>query len=378
AKVGRHEQAAGEFGRLAADDSARDTLAKLGMSLDALLAEQGWALVDAGKSADADRVFTHLLEKFPASPHAGEARFNLAESANQDGRHAEVVRLLAPLAASPPPAAGTAASALGDSSARLIPAVLYRLGRSQAELKDWKAAATTLDRLLRQFPDNLYRREARFLRAEAALELGDATAAGKDFAALLAEPARPDDPPSLRRSVRLEQVRCRVVLRQWKELVPEIQALRAELKPGDPAIAELDYAQGQASMGLGRMDDARKSFQTVIAARRGGELAAQAQLMRGETFFHEGRLREALREFLQVDILYDVPRWQAAALLEAGKVYERLGQWADAAEIYDRLLAKLPANDPDAATARSRVDAARKRAAKPAQSAEKNGPGRTS
>ena len=70
--------------------------------------------------------------------------------------------------------------------------------------------------------------------------------------------------------------------------------------------------------------------------------------MRGETYFHEDRLREALREFLQVDILYDAPRWQAAALLEAGKVYERLDQWADAAETYSRLVARFP-QDPDAA-----------------------------
>ncbi len=69
--------------------------------------------------------------------------------------------------------------------------------------------------------------------------------------------------------------------------------------------------------------------------------------MRGETYFHEDRLREALREFLRVDILYDAPRWQAAALLEAGKVYERLDQWADAAETYRRLVDKFP-QDPDA------------------------------
>ena len=123
-------------------------------------------------------------------------------------------------------------------------------------------------------------------------------------------------------------------------------------------MAELDYALGQARMGLGRMEEARTTFQAVIDARRGGELAAQAQLMRGETLFHEGRLREALREFLQVDILYHAPRWQAAALLEAGKVYERLDQWADAAETYDSLVARFP-RDPDAATARSRGESAR-------------------
>ena len=64
--------------------------------------------------------------------------------------------------------------------------------------------------------------------------------------------------------------------------------------------------------------------------------------MRGETYFHQDQFHEALRDFLKVDILHDAPRWQAAALLEAGKVYERLDQWADAAETYERLLSKFP------------------------------------
>jgi TolA-binding protein len=112
--------------------------------------------------------------------------------------------------------------------------------------------------------------------------------------------------------------------------------------------------------GLARFDDARAAYQAVIDARKGGELAARAQLMRGETYFHEKNYREAIREFLKVDILYDAPTWQAAALLEAGKVYERLAQWADAAETYDRLRSRFP-NDPNVAEAKTRQDAARKK-----------------
>ncbi len=158
-----------------------------------------------------------------------------------------------------------------------------------------------------------------------------------------------------------------MALKRWKDVVQAVQALRGELKPDDPAIADLDFALGHARVGAGRMEEARQSFQAVIDARRGGELAARAQLMRGEAYFHEDRLREALREFLQVDILYDAPRWQAAALLEAGKVYERLDQWADAAETYNRLVARFP-GEPEAATARSRGEAAGQRATKAAQS----------
>jgi cellulose synthase operon protein C len=84
-------------------------------------------------------------------------------------------------------------------------------------------------------------------------------------------------------------------------------------------------------------------------------------LMRGETFFHQKAYHEALREFLKVDILYDAPRWQAAALLEAGKVHEQLDQWADAAATYQKLLSKFP-GDSHAAEATTRLDAARQRA----------------
>jgi TolA-binding protein len=371
AKLGRHDAAATEYEHLLNDRLARDALAKIGATPDALLAALGWSLVDASKAEQADRVFARLLQEYPESPHAADARFNLAETANQARNYKEVVRLLGPMAAAKPAAPSRSGrpsdparpAPAGDSSDRLLPAVLYRLGRTQIELRDWPAAAATLDRLIAQFPENPYRREARFLRAEAALQLGDATAAEAGFAALWAEPSPPGDPPGLRRSVRLEQIRSWVALKRWKDLVPAIQALRGELKPDDPGLAELDYALGQAQLGLGRMEEARKSFQAVIEARKGGELAAQAQLMRGETYFHEDHLREAIREFLRVDILYDAPRWQAAALLEAGKAYERLDQWADAAETYNGLVARFP-QDPEAPTARSRAETARQRAAK--------------
>jgi TolA-binding protein len=113
---------------------------------------------------------------------------------------------------------------------------------------------------------------------------------------------------------------------------------------------------------MGRLDEARAAFQKVLDARRSGDLAAQAQLMLGETFFHQDQFHEALREFLKVDILYKAPHWQASALLEAGKVYERLDQWPDAAEIYQRLLTRFP-NDPVAEDARTRREQATRRAA---------------
>jgi TolA-binding protein len=80
--------------------------------------------------------------------------------------------------------------------------------------------------------------------------------------------------------------------------------------------------------------------------------------MRGESYFLDDHFLEARMEFLRVDINYpDAPRWRAAALLEAGKVDERLGQWSEAVATYDDLIARF-GEDPSAAEARKRRAAA--------------------
>ncbi len=159
--------------------------------------------------------------------------------------------------------------------------------------------------------------------------------------------------------VRLRHVQSLLGVGGWNDALTRAEALKRDLPAGDPVVAELDFARGRALLGSGRPDDARLALQAVIDARKGGDLAAQAHVLRGETYFHQDRFREALGEFLKVDILYDVPRWQAAALLEAGKVYERLAQWGDAVETYERLCSRFP-GDPRAAEARGRLEAARK------------------
>ena len=259
--------------------------------------------------------------------------------------------------------------AAAASLRRLLPAALYRLGRTQAELKNWADAVVTLDRLLSDFPDNPYRREARYLRAESALRNGNVSAAEKEFGALLAEPPAAADPKGLIPAVRLKRIQCWIALKRWKDALEGARAEKRERTAGDPTLAELDYVMGQALLGLGQLEKARAAFQAVIDVRKEGELAAQAQLMRGETYFHQEQFHEALRDFLKVDILHDSPRWQAAALLEAGKVYERLDQWADAAETYERLLSKF-ATEPSAAEARRRLDAANRRSASKASGAK--------
>lgn len=311
---------------------------------DAVLSEWGWALIDADKPAEADTVFKRLLHDHPESPHAADARFNLAESANLANRPDEVLDLLGPLAA---PGAKV--------PPRLGQSVLYRLGRTQAELKRWPEAAQTLDRLLTDFPETTYRREARLLRAEVALESGDTQAADTILSALSAEPTQSSDPAGFALAVRRRRVQALLGLKKWSEVVATAEAVLKDAPEG-PHVAELHFARGRALQQMASWDAARAAYRAAIAARKGGELAARAQFMIGETYFHQKDYAEAIRQFLMVEVLHDAPTWQAAALLETGKAYERLSQWADAAETYKRLRTRFP-NEPSAAEALTRLEA---------------------
>ena len=50
----------------------------------------------------------------------------------------------------------------------------------------------------------------------------------------------------------------------------------------------------------------------------------------------------AQREYSRLELLYAFPTWQAAALLQAGKCHEKLGEWKQAAERYGHLLKNYP------------------------------------
>ncbi len=335
---------------------AKDYAATSGEPADAVLVEWGWSLVDAGRAGEADAVFGRLLAEFPDGPHAADARFNLAESAFAARDFDRVLDLLKPVAAE-----GSAAKPA------LIQSALYRLGRAQAEKRDRPGASASFARLVADYPDGPFRREGRFWKAEVAFQAGDAKAAEANYAALAAGAPAVSDPKGLVATARGRRAQCLVQLGRWADALAAADAFKADHpadQPADPLGPEVDYARGRALQGLARFEEAREAFDRAIEARKGSELAARAQLMRGETFFHQEQYRDALREFYRVVIQYNAPEWQAVALLEAGKVHEKLDQWTEAAETYEKLRARFP-GDRNVDEAGRRIEAARRRVARP-------------
>ena len=100
-------------------------------------------------------------------------------------------------------------------------------------------------------------------------------------------------------------------------------------------------------MNRAELNDAREAYQSVVVSATGAktETAAMAQWMIGETYFMQREFNQAIKAYHRVEVLHSYPQWQAAALLQAGKCHEMLGQWGDeATKLYSQIPQGLPDN----------------------------------
>ncbi len=125
---------------------------------------------------------------------------------------------------------------------------------------------------------------------------------------------------------------------------------------------EVDLVLGRARAAEGDFEQAREHYRRTCRSPRGAktETAAVAQLLIGESYFHQQNYAAALREYLAVEILYAYPDLQATALLQAAKCYEQLGEWKQAVALYDRLAQDFPGSQLVEEASRRRQDAAQR------------------
>lgn len=313
---------------------------------DQILSEWAYLLLDAGKIADADKVFERILKDSPGSKFAAESRLNLAESAYTAKDYEKVKSLLAEV---------VEAKSKGQVDDSLRESAIYRLARAELEQKHWDASRELWTRLRTDYPKSPLANESAFWLGEIAIRTDRQEEATKILDDLI-ENLPKEEKPAWLGTAQLRRVQALTSLKKWEDVnkLAETLLSDAEFSKNPEFSGEVNYARGRAFQGMARFDDSRKAYQSVIDAKPAGDLAAKAQFMRGETYFHERNYREALREFLKVDILHDSTVWQAAALLEGGKVYEQLNQPADAADLYKRLVERFP-NEPAAIEAKTRL-----------------------
>lgn len=313
---------------------------------DTALYSWGWALRDLGRGADADKVFQLLYDNYPKSKFWADATYRIAERASQQSEPEKADALLKQLVSS-------------DCPATVLQHALYLQGQIAIGTQQWTAAEQPLSRLIRDFPDGSMHLAAEFWMAEIAYRKGDFALAGQRFDALAPRILDQNEPwsgiVSLRRAAIMAQNKRWTEARQLAESIehefPQFaQQYEADFLIGRCLAAERDY------------DGARAAYAKVIHSPAGGktEIAAMAQWMIGETYFEQKDYSTALRDYLRVEVVYSYPRWQAAALLQAAKCYQQLGQPHEAAELYAKVLQTYPQTEFVAEASQRLIETTRK------------------
>lgn len=226
---------------------------------------------------------------------------------------------------------------------------LYKLGFAHLARGELDQADQALAALLERHPESELAREARFLRGECCFRRGRFEPA----AALFAE-ALDGASGELRARALFRAGLALGELARWSECGATLAEL-ARAFPQFPNLAEAELWRGRALLAQANGRAARAAFERTLALDQ-GDLAAGAHLGLGQVHESEGRLDEALSEYLKVALLYAHEDSVAEAQLSAGRVLEAQGE-AEKAKARYRELADEHAESRFAARARERLRA---------------------
>jgi cellulose synthase operon protein C len=298
--------------------------------LDAALYRWAW-LVREEQPEAADELFERLRRDHPQSRFAADAALRLAERAVANQQYEAAEKLFSELTQP-------------QIAAQLRQQAWYLQGRLAITREQWAAVEPPLLQLIENDPDGELALRAAFLLAEASYRQGRYEAAAQRLADLATKTKGRIEPwaaaAELRRAQALAQAR------DWSQALEIARAVGNQF-PNFQQQLEVDYVIGRCLAAQGEFDLAREAYGKVISSARGSktQTAAMARWMVGESYFHQENYSAAIAEYLAVEKEYPFPRWQAAALLQAGKCHELLGQWRSAADVYDRLLKTCPTSE---------------------------------
>ena len=289
-----------------------------------VLYEHAWLALDSNDTEKAQKLFRELVEKHPKSQYHNEVLLKLAELAQQSGEYALAQEYTQKLEQAKP-------------AEELRPAMYYHRGLAAHKLGKTAEAVAAFRAIVDHHEKDRLATAALFWLGEIFFEQGKTAEALKVFQQLLGR----DDGQQYRGLAHLRIGQSHLQAKRWPEAYQQATAFLAT-QGQDPALRnEAVYVQARALQQQARFDEARKLFGPLVGAQR-TELAAKAQFMIAETYFHQQQYRSALKEFLKVEILYAFPEWQAMALLEIGKCHEKLDEPDQAQQAYRRLLQEYP------------------------------------
>ena len=306
---------------------------------------------DAERFERADQIYRRLVSEYPTSVLSWNARVVLAESTLLAGRPRDARTQFLEVVEAP------------MAEPRAVEQSLHQLQNIAQELSDWAELKRLAEVSQARFPQGVYRFEAAFALAESEFMQGELSTARGAFNRL--KELKGDREVSIRPwfpkvFIRLADIEVREKRYSDAEMV--VQELAA-WSPECPLMYQAWEVLGRAQKNQAHFPEARRLFLQAINDRHGRktETAARAQLLLADTHVLEKNYEAALDEYLKVEIGYDFPYWQSAALYHAGTCQESLRDLTGALKTYTRLIANHPESE-FVPRARERLAALRKTA----------------
>ena len=290
------------------------------------LYEGAWCAKGLGDTNQTRVLYGELVDKHPSAELAEVGRFELGELEYQAGQLEAALPHFEALASARDPAVRTRA--------------LYRKSCALFDQKKYLDAATNFEAVLKSNPPKNILPDAAYQAGEARLKLREYTPALENLK--LAWNSNPAD--SLKPNLLLRLARAQALTEGWVDSEKSYQLFLKDY-PEHPLIGLAWHGLGWAQENQSRHDEAIQSYGKVVAIGRKDETAAQSQFQIGECHFNAGRLEEAVKAFVKVQVGFGFPRWSSMSLLEMGRALEKLEDKNSARETWEELLKEYPDSD---------------------------------
>ena len=316
---------------------------KSGLERGDAIYQLAWVYADLGQQQESLQRFEEISNSHKASRFWVDATYRVAKQAVSVENYTKADQLLKRLLAS-------------ETPKEVESRCLFLRGQIAAKQKDWVVVGETMTELVSQTDDNQLHAKASYWLAESLYQREEYSSAVDVFGQLCR-----------RTEITTAKLQPWIQLR-YSQSLSYLERWTAALSAADSGLKtysdfelryEFDYIRGRALAAQGRLDDARAAYEKVTksAEGRATETAAMAQWRIGETYFHQEEYKQAIDAYYKVDSLFAYKKWRAAALMQAGKCQEHLGNWRHAIKLYKQLVEKFP-NSQYVADATQRMDLA--------------------
>jgi TolA-binding protein len=280
--------------------------------------DSAWCHKHQKQPDEARKAYERLLAEYPKSDVRGNALFELGNLLFDAKEYKEAVARFDAAAEKKPEG--------------LLDRVYYMLGLTYARQGAHEQAAVTFGKLIRECGDSEYVAEAHYRFARARQQQEKFSDAVRSFQKAL--DARPRD--ELVELSMFYLAECLRAQEDWAKALAAYKAVLAKF-PKSESRAEMLYGQGLCAQKLGAYTDAVEAYKAVIEATE-TVTAARAQYGVAECHMLQGEYKEAMREFLRIEIWYGYDEWRAAGLFMAGQCAEKLKDPARARKYYQKVL----------------------------------------